>query len=159
MVRGRGLDMTGQSVLLQVGGCQAGLIRGGEEVADALFRQLAVLVVVEGLAWELAEEGWAWCADAADGRRTDEPLCAAARWRTEEHHEKMSLQRMKTNQSHMINDSPTFSTWPLCACAQTSPAHLTPEPSHCLSGCPVDTQKPYRCWHLSANKLCVYLRS
>ncbi len=91
VVRGRGLVTTGQSVQLQVGGCRAGslvygLIRWGEEVADALLRQLAVLVVVEGLAWELAEEGWAQCATAAadHGRRTDEALCAAApRWTTE----------------------------------------------------------------------------
>jgi len=82
--RGRGLGSVGQSGL-QVGSCRADLIRGGEEVTDALLRQLAVLVVVEGLAGELAEEGRT---RRANGGRTDEPLCAVTRRHTEEHRDR-----------------------------------------------------------------------
>lgn len=39
-----------------VGGGQAGGVGGGEEVAEALLGQVAVLVVVEGLTRQLAEE-------------------------------------------------------------------------------------------------------
>lgn len=41
---------------LHVGGGQAGGVGRGEEVAEAVFGQVAVLVVVEGLSRELAEE-------------------------------------------------------------------------------------------------------
>lgn len=44
---------------LHVGGGQAGGVGRGKEVAEAILRQVPVLVVVEGLSRELAEEVWA----------------------------------------------------------------------------------------------------
>ena len=41
---------------LHIGGGKAGGVRRGEEVAEALLGQVSVLVVVEGLSWQLAEE-------------------------------------------------------------------------------------------------------
>lgn len=71
-------------VRLHIGGGQAGGVGWGEEVTEALLGQVPVLVVVEGLSWELAEEvgavPGAACPAASIqgtmGRR--QRLCAAA---------------------------------------------------------------------------------
>lgn len=81
--RGGAGDGQAFQVMLQVGGGRArSLCWGGEEVTHAFFRELAVLVVVEGLAGQLAEEGRPVSAAAAAAddlvRAADELLCAGA---------------------------------------------------------------------------------
>lgn len=69
---------------LHIGGGQAGGVRWGEKVAEALLGQVSILVVVEGLPWQLAEEvgtvpGAAGAAASAQGTMGGrQRLCAAA---------------------------------------------------------------------------------